>query len=141
MCTCLSIRLKSFKLKNNWQEALDIYTSTYSVAIDNFFFFFFFLQCLHGIEDLRFTSLFTMHNHMHATELPKLNCTFTGSEHDCEILFNVLSDTNLKLFDHANIIEAALYSDGTKTGFKPLVLLPGRIMCCDKKVIIRLVYR
>ena len=75
-----------------------------------------------------------IHAHLHVTGSPELDCTFTGSELDCELLFNVLSDMNPKLFDHANIIEAALYSDGTKTGFKCLVLLPGRIMCCGRKV-------
>ena len=72
--------------------------------------------------------------------MPKFDCAFNGSEHDCEVLFTLLSDANPKLFDHANIIESALYSDGTKTGFNPLVLLPGRMMCYGKKVIIRLVY-
>lgn len=31
-------------------------------------------------------------------------------------------------------MEEALFSDGTKTSFKPLILLPGRMKCCGKKV-------
>ena len=50
-------------------------------------------------------------------EASKLDCTFTGNKQDCDVLLNALNDTNPKLFDHANITEASLYSDGTKTGF------------------------
>ena len=33
----------------------------------------------------------------------------------------------------------ALLCDGSKSGFKPLVLLPGRMECCGKKVVVRYV--
>lgn len=64
---------------------------------------------------------------------------FTGSEGQCEALYCILSKENPTLFDHAKIIEAALYSDGSKSGFKPLILLPGKTLCCSRKVVIRFV--
>ena len=64
---------------------------------------------------------------------------FTGTEGQCEALCSVLRKENPKLFDQANIMEAALFSNGSKSGFKPLILLPGRTLCCGRKVVIRLV--
>lgn len=65
--------------------------------------------------------------------------TFTGSESECEIVYNILSVNNPTLIDHATIIEDALFLDGNKSGFKPLILLPQRLTCCGRKAMIRLV--
>ena len=62
---------------------------------------------------------------------------FDGSERHCKELYIVLQQVDPKIFDQSKQIEDILLSDGTKSGFKPLVLLPGRTMCCGKKVVIR----
>ena len=62
---------------------------------------------------------------------------FNGCESQCEALYTVLIRENPKLFQYPKLLNDALYSDGTKSGFKPLVLLPGKTMCCERKVLIR----
>ena len=42
-----------------------------------------------------------------------------------------------QLFTQTKALDDKLFSDGTKSGFKPLVLLPGRLECCGKRVVIR----
>ena len=88
-----------------------------------------------GIEVFNHLSTFK-----HSTGLQDDVYTFSGSESQCEVLYTILSKENPKLFDHSKTLETALYSDGTKSGFKPLVLLPGSTTCCGRKVIIRFVH-
>lgn len=64
-------------------------------------------------------------------------CAFDGSEIHCKELYSVLQQSNPGIFDQTKRLDTALLSDGTKSGFKPLVLLPGRMECCGKKVVIR----
>ena len=44
-----------------------------------------------------------------------------------------------EIFDQRRKLDDVLFSDGSKSGFKPLVLLPGRMECCGKKVVVRYV--
>ena len=64
-------------------------------------------------------------------------CAFDGSESHCKELYSVLQQSDPQLFNQTEALDNALLSDGTKSGFKILVLLPGRMECCGKKVVIR----
>ena len=64
-------------------------------------------------------------------------CAFDGSESHCKELYSMLQQSDPQLFNQTEALDDALLSDGTKSGFKPLVLLPGRMECCGKKVVIR----
>lgn len=63
--------------------------------------------------------------------------TFDGSEGHCKELYSILQLQSPALFQQHVRLEDALFSDGTKSGFKPLILLPGQMECCGKKVLIR----
>ena len=64
-------------------------------------------------------------------------CEFDGGEIHCKELCGVLEIAEPGLFHQQQKVEEALFSDGTKTSFKPLILLRGRMKCCGKKVSIR----
>ena len=66
-------------------------------------------------------------------------CEFDGSEGHCKELYSVIEQGNPEIFEQRRKLDDALLSDGTKSGFKPLVLLPGRMECCGKKVVVRYV--
>ena len=63
--------------------------------------------------------------------------TFDGSEGHCKDLYTLLQSQIPDVFQQNKRLKDVLYTDGTKSGFKPLVLLPGRMVCCGKKVVIR----
>jgi hypothetical protein len=63
--------------------------------------------------------------------------TFDGSEGHCKELCTLLQLQTPGIFQQNKRLKEVLYSDGTKSGFKPLVLLPGKRECCGKKVVIR----
>lgn len=64
-------------------------------------------------------------------------CTFDGSESHCKKIHSVLQLCDPQLFTQTKALDNKLFSDDTKSGFKPLVLLPGRLECCGKRVVIR----
>ena len=66
-------------------------------------------------------------------------CEFDGSEGHCKELYGVIEQGNPEIFDQRRKLDDVLFSDGSKSGFKPLVLLPGRMECCGKKVVVRYV--
>ena len=66
-------------------------------------------------------------------------CEFDGSEGHCKELYSVIEQGNPEIFDQRRKLDDALLSDGSKSGFKPIVLLPGRMECCSKKVVVRYV--
>ena len=57
----------------------------------------------------------------------------------CKELYSVIEQENAEIFEQRRILDNALLSDGSKSGFKPLVLLPDRMECCGKKVVVRYV--
>ena len=59
--------------------------------------------------------------------------TFDGSEGHCKELYSYLHQQNPSLFQQQMKLQDALFSDGTKSGFKPLILLPGQLECCGEK--------
>ena len=66
-------------------------------------------------------------------------CEFDGSEGHCKELYSVIEQGNPEIFEKKRKRDDALLSDGSKSGFKPLVLLPGQMECCGKKVVVRYV--
>ena len=65
---------------------------------------------------------------------------FDGSEGHCKEMYVFLQRQCPGLFEQQSKLDDALYSDGTKSGFKPLILLPGQSECCGKKIQIRYVF-
>ena len=66
-------------------------------------------------------------------------CEFDGSAGHCKELYSVIEQGNPEIFDQRRKLDDVLFSDGSKSGFKPLVLLPGRMEYCSKKVVVRYV--
>ena len=64
---------------------------------------------------------------------------FDGSEGHCKELYSDIQQRNPEIFEQKRILDDALLSDSSKNGFKPLVLLPGQMECCGKKVVVRYV--
>lgn len=62
---------------------------------------------------------------------------FDCSEAHCKQLYTMLMDTSPTIFEQCETLSKALFKDCTPSGFKPLVLLPGKVECCGKKVWIR----
>ena len=61
--------------------------------------------------------------------------TFDGSEGHCKDLYTLLQSQIPDVFQQTKRPKDVLYTDGTKSDFKPLVLLPGRIVCCGIKLL------
>lgn len=62
---------------------------------------------------------------------------FDGSERHCKELGTLLQLQTPGIFQQNIKLSDALYTDGTMSGFTPLILLPGVKECCGKKVVIR----
>jgi len=68
------------------------------------------------------------------------SCTiFDGSEDHCKGLYLTLLQNSPDIFQHRQQLTEQLFQDGTKSAFKPLVLLPGQMECCGRKVHLRYV--
>ena len=63
--------------------------------------------------------------------------SFDGSEGHCKELYTSLQLQSPGVFQQNEKLQNALFTDGSRSGFKPLVLLPGKSECCGRKVIIR----
>jgi len=61
------------------------------------------------------------------------SCTiFDRSEDHCKGLYLTLQQNSPDIFQHCQQLTEQLFQDGTKSAFKPLVLLPGQMECCGE---------
>ena len=65
--------------------------------------------------------------------------TFDGSERHCKELYASLLIQSPGIFQQNEKLDNALYTDGSRSGFKPLILLLGKSECCGRNVNIRYV--
>ena len=65
---------------------------------------------------------------------------FQGSEEQCKAVDDILVKSDCDdVFDYASAHARLLFEDSCRTGFKPVILLPGKTNCCAKKICIRYV--
>ena len=64
---------------------------------------------------------------------------FQGSEDHCKAVHDILVKNDCNVFDYASAHAELLFEDNCRTGFKPVILLPGKTNCCAKKICIRYV--
>ena len=64
---------------------------------------------------------------------------FQGSEEHCKAVHNILVKNDCDVFDYASAHAELLFEDNCRTGFKPVILLPGKTNCCAKRICIRYV--
>lgn len=62
---------------------------------------------------------------------------FQGSEEHCKAVHDILVKNACDIFEYASAHARLLFEDSCRTGFKPVLLLPGKTNCCAKKICIR----
>ena len=64
---------------------------------------------------------------------------FQGSEEHCKAVHDILVKNACDIFEYASAHGRLLFEDSCRTGFKPVLLLPGKTNCCAKKICIQYV--
>ncbi len=62
---------------------------------------------------------------------------FEPTAHCCRLACRVLVQNHPHLFSYFEKQANALFADKGRTSYKPIVLLPGQLECCGRKIMIR----
>lgn len=64
---------------------------------------------------------------------------FEATANCCRLAYRILLEKHPQLLSITEQLTRVLYTDRNRTPFKPIVLLPRKMYCCEKKLIIRYV--
>ena len=62
---------------------------------------------------------------------------FDRTEEHCKEAYQLLQSCSPAIFQYARVQAEVLFEDASHSAFKPIILLPGKMECCGKKVYIR----